>query len=126
MMRIITFDLVKCRPLAGPVVAAACVVPLDVHIDGIHDSKLLNETQREALYEALVSHPKVQYKIVALDQDVIDEMNILAVRRRFFTLSARLNALCLQATMRAMAEAVAGLPDAPDFVYVDGNRLPEV
>lgn len=50
-------------PLAGPVVAAACHVPLDVHIPGVHDSKKLSEPQREALFAALTSHPRIRYAV---------------------------------------------------------------
>lgn len=46
-------------PLAGPVVAAACVIPADVHLPGIDDSKAMSEEQREELYEAITSHPRI-------------------------------------------------------------------
>lgn len=69
-------------PLAGPVVAAACVVPRDVLIEGIHDSKKLAEPQREALYDALTSHPRVQYAVSIVDHAEIDNINILQVDTR--------------------------------------------
>lgn len=50
-------------PLAGPVVAAACFVPSDLSIEGVHDSKKLNEPQREALFEQLTTHPRVRYAV---------------------------------------------------------------
>lgn len=93
-------------PLAGPVVAAACVVASDVRIEGIHDSKLLTEPERELLYDALVAHPGVSWAVSVIDHDVIDEINIL------------------QATMRAMERAVASLPSPPQLVLVDGPRVP--
>ena len=46
-------------PLAGPVVAAACVIPAHVHIEGIDDSKKLSAAQREKLYEAITTHPEI-------------------------------------------------------------------
>ena len=48
-------------PLAGPVVAAACVIPEHVHIPGVADSKKLSEAQRDAVYEQLCAHPDVQF-----------------------------------------------------------------
>lgn len=50
-------------PLAGPVVAAACFVPMDVYIEGVQDSKTLSEEQRELLFKKLTSHPKVEYSV---------------------------------------------------------------
>lgn len=50
-------------PLAGPVVAAACVIPPGVTVPGIDDSKKLNEAQREEIYEALTSHPGVRWAV---------------------------------------------------------------
>ena len=47
--------------MAGPVVAAACCIPLDVHIAGVNDSKKLTQQQRNDLYEQLISHPRVQF-----------------------------------------------------------------
>ena len=93
-------------PLAGPVVAAACVVPADVHIAGVADSKQLTEEQREALYAALTSHPRVEWSACVVSHTVIDSINIL------------------QATLRAMEGAVAGLATAPDRVLIDGNKVP--
>lgn len=66
-------------PLAGPVVAAACFVPLDVLVEGVHDSKKLNEAQREALYEQLTTHPRVQWAVHVNHAHRIDEINILQV-----------------------------------------------
>ncbi|TMW66527.1 hypothetical protein Poli38472_004292 [Pythium oligandrum] len=93
-------------PLAGPVVAAACYVPLDVCIEGIHDSKKLTEPQREHLYEQLTTHPRVKYAVHVNSPQRIDEINIL------------------QASLEAMVKAVEALDVPADFVFVDGNRMP--
>ncbi|MCL2555849.1 MAG: ribonuclease HII [Firmicutes bacterium] len=65
-------------PLAGPVVCACCVMPLDEDkfIDKINDSKKLSEKLREELYEKIVSSA-LAYSIVVIDNDVIDQINIL-------------------------------------------------
>jgi ribonuclease HII len=77
-------------PLAGPVVAAAAIVPLD--IDGITDSKKITKEQdREDLYEAITSSPNVRWAVAVMDAPFIDKVNIL------------------QATMRAMAAAASAL-----------------
>ncbi|TYZ61420.1 hypothetical protein PybrP1_002970 [[Pythium] brassicae (nom. inval.)] len=93
-------------PLAGPVVAAACHVPLDVLLEGVHDSKKLNEAQREALYEQLTTHPRVQWAVHVNSAQRIDEINIL------------------QASLESMVKAAEALNQMPDFVFVDGNRMP--
>jgi ribonuclease HII len=93
-------------PLAGPVVAAAVVCPSDVHIDGVDDSKVLTEEQREAAYALITSHPRVRWAVSVQDHTVIDAVNIL------------------QATLRAMEASVSSLPEAPDRVLIDGNRMP--
>jgi ribonuclease HII len=93
-------------PLAGPVVAAACVVPLDINIEGVNDSKKLTEVQREHIFHQLTSHPDVMYGVGIMDHITIDRVNIL------------------QATMLAMEQAVDNLSKNPDYVFVDGNRCP--
>jgi len=93
-------------PLAGPVVAAACIVPSDIHFDGIHDSKKLNAKEREHLFDLLTSQPRVIYATAIIDHTVIDDINIL------------------QAALRAMADAVKGLTVTPHYVLIDGNRPP--
>ncbi|GLD98763.1 hypothetical protein PINS_up007481 [Pythium insidiosum] len=93
-------------PLAGPVVAAACYVPLDVSIEGVHDSKKLSEPQREALFERLTTHPRVKYAVHVNSAQRIDEINIL------------------QASLEAMALAVDALDVRADFAFIDGNRMP--
>eukprot|EP00667_Euglena_gracilis_P014643 EG_transcript_15167 len=100
-------DEVGRGPLAGPVVAAACMMPPEVDISGIRDSKLLGtEALREEVYEALTTHPQVVWGVAVVENTVIDEVNIL------------------QAALLAMDRAVRRLPFPPDFVLVDGNRLP--
>lgn len=94
-------------PLAGPVFAAAVILPLDCEIDGINDSKKLSEKKREQLFDEIIEHA-VAYSIQSCDNKIIDEINIL------------------QATMLAMKNAVENLSITPDIVYVDGNRLPDV
>lgn len=64
-------------PLAGPVVAGACRLPMDVNIPGIYDSKQTTEEQREELYEQLVNHPQVTYGVCILSHETIDDINIL-------------------------------------------------
>ncbi|KAL4435166.1 hypothetical protein ABPG77_001848 [Micractinium sp. CCAP 211/92] len=94
-------------PLAGPVVAAACIVPAHVEIAGIDDSKKMTAEAREAVYEQLTTHPDVKWAAKTIDAGEIDAINIL------------------QAALKAMEGAAAGLPEAPDFLLVDGNRLPK-
>ena len=91
-------------PLAGPVVAAAVILPEGHGIDGLDDSKKLSAGKRARL-ESLILE-KTIYSIGLCDQGEIDSINIL------------------QATMLAMTRAVDGLIQTPDHVLVDGNRLP--
>lgn len=96
-------------PLAGPVVAAACFIPVHVEIRGIADSKALSEAAREAIYAELTSHADVAFAVSIQPPAVIDKVNIL------------------QATLLAMRESVHALrARAPglDYVLVDGNRSP--
>ena len=92
-------------PLAGPVCAAAVILPPDCDIPGLNDSKKLSEKKREALF------PVIQEKALAFGigwatAEEIDRVNIL------------------QATFLAMARAVEALPAPADYVLVDGNRMP--
>ncbi|CAK4611526.1 hypothetical protein LEN26_015407 [Aphanomyces euteiches] len=104
--RVVGVDEAGRGPLAGPVVAAACFIPLDVTIEGIYDSKQLNEAQREALFEQLTTHKDIQYAVHVNSPQRIDEINIL------------------QATMESMCEAVNGLGVAADYALIDGNKMP--
>lgn len=92
-------------PLAGPVCAAAVILPIDCEIEGLDDSKKLTEKKREKLYDIIIEKA-LAYKIELVDNIVIDDINIL------------------NATMLAMTNAVNGLSLKPDFVLIDGNRLP--
>lgn len=94
-------------PLAGPVVAAACILPDDVLIEGINDSKKLLPSQRFSLFEKLLEIPGICYGIGVVDALRIDQINIL------------------KATFEAMLAAVAALSKKPDYLLVDGNRMPK-
>lgn len=92
-------------PLAGPVCAAAVILPLDLEIEGLNDSKKLSEKKREALYD-IITEKAVAYSIALVDEKTIDEINIL------------------QATFKAMRNAVEGLSVKPDIALIDGNQKP--
>lgn len=94
-------------PLAGPVFAAAVILPWDYEIDGVNDSKKLSEKKREKLFDEIIEYA-LAYSIQSRDNFVIDEINILA------------------ATMQTMKNAVEDLSITPDIVYVDGNRIPQL
>ena len=92
-------------PLAGPVCAAAVILPQDLMIEGLNDSKKLTEKRREALYE-IITREAVAYGIAFADEREIDEINIL------------------QATFLAMRRAFEKLTVTPDIALIDGNRAP--
>lgn len=95
-------------PLAGPVVAAACIVEDRVDIPEVMDSKqIATEEQREAVFSALEREKGVTFAYAVIDHEEIDRINIL------------------QATLRAMEQAVDKLPEPPAYIVVDGNRLPK-
>jgi len=93
-------------PLAGPVCAAAVILPIDCEIEGLNDSKKLSEKKREALFDVVIEKA-IAYDIQLVDNDVIDEINIL------------------NATMLCMKNAVNSLKVKPDFVLIDGNKVPD-
>jgi ribonuclease HII len=93
-------------PLAGPVVAAACILPEGLFIEGMNDSKQLTSEKREEIYQKLIDHPEVCYGVGVVDAIIIDQINIL------------------QATFKAMVAAVAKLKKKPDYILVDGNKTP--
>lgn len=99
-------DEVGRGPLAGPVFAAAVILPEDCPDIGINDSKKLTEKKRELLFDK-ITEIALDYSIAIVSEKEIDEINIL------------------NAAMLAMRKAVAGLKIKPDFVLIDGNRLPE-
>lgn len=92
-------------PLAGPVCAAAVILPVDTEIEGLNDSKKLTEKKRDALFD-VVKEKALAYSIVMVDEKVIDEINIL------------------QATLLAMRKAVDELGIKPDAALIDGNQKP--
>lgn len=94
-------------PLAGPVYAAAVILPEEPQIEGLNDSKKLSAKKREVLFDEIINKA-FAFNICSVDERVIDEINIL------------------QATMLAMQRAVAGLKIKPDIVYIDGNRCPDL
>lgn len=94
-------------PLAGPVYAAAVILPRDLLIEGLNDSKKLSEARREALYD-VIREKAVAYGIASASVAEIEEMNIL------------------NATFLAMRRAVAELDPMADGALIDGNRLPEL
>jgi len=90
-------------PLAGPVVAAAVILPENYRHQEITDSKKLTSRKREQLLE-IIRADALAVGIGVMDAGIIDEINIL------------------RATLRAMTEAIADLALAPDYLLVDGNR----
>jgi len=94
-------------PLAGPVYAAAVILNEQFEPHGLNDSKKLTERKREELYDYIIDN-SLAYSIAYADVDEIEEINIL------------------QASMLAMRRAVDGLDMPPDYVLVDGNRLPDL
>ncbi len=94
-------------PLAGPVCAAAVILPQGKIIAGVNDSKKLSEKKREALFEVIKAEA-LSYSIAYASVEEIESMNIL------------------NATMLAMKRAVEGLSVRADFAMIDGNRLPDL
>lgn len=93
-------------PLAGPVFAAAVILPVGLEIEGLNDSKKLSEKKRESLFDVIISNASA-YSVAYADHAEIDEINIL------------------NATFLAMTRAVNGLIIPADFALVDGNRVPK-
>lgn len=93
--------------LAGPVCAAAVILPPNLVIDGLDDSKKLSEARREALYDIICAEA-LCYGVALVDEQTIDRVNIL------------------QATFLAMRQAVAKLEQEPSLVLVDGNQDPKL
>lgn len=90
-------------PLAGPVVAAAVILPSRVDLPGLNDSKKLTPVQRERFYESIVD-AAVAWKVSIVDVETIAAVNIL------------------QAALLAMARAVGNLNVSPDLLLIDGNQ----
>ena len=96
-------DEAGAGPLAGPVYAAAVILPREIDIPGLNDSKKLTAKRREALYE-LITAQAAAYSVARVEAAEIDEMDILNAR------------------MLAMNRAVEGLSRTPDLCLIDGNR----
>lgn len=94
-------------PLAGPVVVAAVILDAGNPIEGLDDSKKLNEKRREALFPQIIDR-SLAWSIVEVDADEIDRVNIL------------------QATLLGMQRAVDRLSPAPSLALIDGNRAPRL
>ena len=90
-------------PLAGPVCAAAVVLPRDLEIEGLNDSKKLSDKRRRALFDEIIAQA-VTYGIAFATEQEIDEINLL------------------QATFLAMRRALAQLSIQPSIALIDGNR----
>jgi ribonuclease HII len=110
--RIAGVDEAGRGPLAGPVVAAAAILPsrwaetgLPAELAGLNDSKQLTETQRERYFEFLTACAEIEFGIALVSAGVIDEINIL------------------QATHRAMNDALAKLNPLPPHALVDGRPV---
>lgn len=89
-------------PLCGPVVAAAVILPRDIEIEGLNDSKKLTEKKREKLFD-IIKEKAIAYAIAEASPAEIDEINIL------------------NASMLAMKRAIEALPVKADFALIDGN-----
>jgi len=100
--RIIGIDEAGRGPLAGPVVAAAVILPEGMVIDGLDDSKKLTALKREIIFDQIVSS-EAAYAVGIVDNEMIDRINIL------------------RASMRAMAQAVGKLKCKDAFVLIDGH-----
>ena len=94
-------------PLAGDVVAAAVILNQAEPIDGLTDSKKLSEKRREELFP-LIREQAISFAVARASIEEIDSLNIL------------------QASLLAMKRAVSMLKTPPEFIYVDGNRCPDL
>jgi len=90
-------------PLAGPVCAAAVILPMDIDIPGLNDSKKLTDKKRRELFP-IICEKAIAYGIAFADHEEIDKINIL------------------QATYLAMERAISKLEIKPDMALIDGNR----
>lgn len=93
-------------PLAGPVCAAAVILPENCDIEGLNDSKKLTERKRDELFD-IIKEKAIAYGIAFASVEEIDELNIL------------------NATFLAMNRAIGALQVPADFALIDGNRVPK-
>jgi ribonuclease HII len=89
-------------PLCGPVVAAAVILPVGLHIEGLNDSKKISEKKREKLFD-LICESALAYAIAESSVEEINATNIL------------------EASLGAMRKAIASLPIPADYALIDGN-----
>ncbi len=97
-------DEVGRGPLAGPVIAAAVILPEDFHLPGLTDSKKLNQQKRECFFHYIKEHA-ISFGIGMVDSKIIDQINIY------------------EATKLAMIEAVKNLVRTPDHLLIDAMKL---
>ena len=93
-------------PLAGPVSAAAVILPAGYQHDILNDSKKLTEKKRELLYKEITTDPKIVWSLAYSETDEIEEINIL------------------KATHAAMERAALALKQTPDYCLIDGLAVP--
>jgi ribonuclease HII len=112
LSRVAGVDEAGRGPLAGPVMAAAVILPcawavsgFDERLRDLNDSKQLTARQRDEFFALLTAHPEIRHAIASADAGLIDRINIL------------------QATHRAMNQALAELQPPPEHVLVDGLRV---
>lgn len=96
-------DEAGAGPLAGPVYAAAVILPFGLDIPGLNDSKQVSEKRREALFP-IIQEKAVAWAIASVSTPEIDQTDILTAR------------------MKAMEQAISQLSPRPDFALIDGNR----
>lgn len=96
-------DEAGAGPLAGPVYAAAVILPFGLDIPGLNDSKQVSEKRREALFP-IIQEKAVAWAIASVSAPEIDQTDILTAR------------------IRAMEQAISQLSPRPDFALIDGNR----
>ena len=96
-------DEAGAGPLAGPVYAAAVILPPRIIIEGLDDSKKLTEKKRDKLFD-VIRHEAVAFSVAWVEAEEIDRIDILNAR------------------MKAMQLAIDGLPTATDFALIDGDR----
>lgn len=103
-VRVCGVDEAGRGPLAGSVVAAACILKPDAYIEGLNDSKKLSEKKRELIYDEIISSAALAYGIAEATCEEIDELNIL------------------NATMLAMRRAIAAMGVTPELALIDGDK----